>query len=572
MRDLARPHRGPVDFVDLVAEAGRGAPWAVDALAAEYHRRLVDFARVRGAAEPEGIADVALTMVLQRLPDLRFESREAFWAYLCLTARSRLIDEHRRQRPVELTGDPERIEGVGPVDDPFDDQVADRHYVRSLLDPLTDEQRRVLELRFLEDLSVEETADRTGRSRGAVKTMQRRAINAILAAVALAIVVLAVRGLGDGSAGTEADLDQAPVDRSEGTESIGPDRSDDQEVLEVADPEEGRGDDGVGRSPTGSDREADQAGDATEDDPIAGDGVDDGPAPIGPGEAGAALTVTLSTGTTDATAMNTSGLPGEARLHGVRIRCVGAELSHDDPIDHPDQLGRAPAQIHWGGTGTGAGTCDGGITDRSAYWMPALFDRLGRVAVPDTILVEYKSFGGPGFDRTTIRPIPTGLRLVADPTVAASTGRVGGASAADDGTVKIDIAFPTCVRVDGAGQPVRSSGDRVDHLSYPSPEDGRADECPATHPYRIPQLGYRLTYPVPYDSDWTLASDPTRPGPAATVTARAIAGWEPGAMGDVVTCVRDLLEDCWFAPLDRPAVSSEPDPSALASFAPGPPS
>ena len=43
-------------------------------------------------------------------------------------------------------------------------------------------------------------------------------------------------------------------------------------------------------------------------------------------------------------------------------------------------------------------------------------------------------------------------------------------------------------------------------------------------------------------------------------------------MDDVVTCVRDLLEDCWFAPLDQPAVAAEPDPAALAALTPRPPS
>lgn len=602
MSDKARSPRGPVDVAELVAEATGGAPWAVEALAAEYRPRLVNYARARGAVDPEGIADVALTTVLHRLPELAFEAPEPFWAYLCLTARSRLIDEHRRQRPVELVGETDAIDGVGPTALPFDDRVADREYVTALLDPLTDEQRRVLELRFLEDLSVEETANRTGRTKGAVKTMQRRAINAILAAVALVLVVVAVRGFGDGSVGTDADLDDSPASEvdtpdpdddqtGDGADEQGAVRSDSPE----GDPTGGDGpspdeaDDGSGidESGDGLDGSATAPGDGVEegagieqlDDELGGE---DGTDPTG---GGAATRIVLSTGTTEAGQLRTTGQPGEARVHGVRISCVAAQVSNDDPVGRPDRPGGAPAQVHWGNTATdatttdaaalasGAGTCDGGTTDRSAYGMPTVFDADGRAVVPDTILVEYKSFGGPGFDRATLRPIPAGLHLAADPSIAGSEGRLGGPSAdagsRDGDTVKIDVAFPSCVRVDGGGRPVlRSEG--FDHLAFPSGADGRSDGCPATHPYRIPQLSYRLTFPVAWASDWSVASEPDTSGRRATVTAWAVAAWEPAAMDDVVTCVRDLLEDCWFARLDRPAEPTTVDPADLAAVDPRP--
>ncbi len=604
MREQTRSPRGSVDVADLVAEATRGAPWAVESLVAEYRPRLVGYARARGAAEPEGIADVALTTVLNRLPELAFDAPEPLWAYLCLTARSRLIDEHRRHRPVELTGDPEAIDGAGSAATPFDDRVADRQYITALLDPLTDEQRRVLELRFLEDLSVEETANRTGRTEGAVKTMQRRAINAILAAVAVLLAVLAIRGLGDRPIGTDADLDDSPAGEVDTTDTTTPDGDEGRNLGNGdgspdgdagPDDDASRDDDGSRDDDASRDPDADGAvrvespdGDpddvvTTTTNPDLGPGAaDEADGETAPDAAVGPTRIDLSAGTTEAGGLITSGQPGEARLHGARIRCQAAHLSHDDPVAWSDQPGRSPARLHWGNTavdasttgaelrGTGAGTCDGGISDRSAYAMPALIDDQGRAVVPDTILVEYKSFGGPGFDRSTVRPIPAGLQLVADPTVANGEGRVGGASVDGGGTVKIDIAFPSCVRVGPAGQPVLRSADGVGHLSYPSTEDGRPDECPATHPYRVPQLGYRLTFPVAWDSDWSLASAPTAPGPETTVTASAVSAWDPSAMDDVVTCVRDLLEGCWFAGLDRPPQPSTPGPVELAAFDPRP--
>jgi RNA polymerase sigma-70 factor (ECF subfamily) len=45
-----------------------------------------------------------------------------------------------------------------------------------LLAPLTDDQRDVVALRLIADLSLEETADVMGKGVGAIKALQRRAV------------------------------------------------------------------------------------------------------------------------------------------------------------------------------------------------------------------------------------------------------------------------------------------------------------------------------------------------------------------------------------------------------------
>ena len=67
--------------------------------------------------------------------------------------------------------------------------VVDRDYVEELLSSLTSDQREVLEMRFLDDLSLAETATRTGRTVTAVKSLQRRAISALSAVLVLAALV-----------------------------------------------------------------------------------------------------------------------------------------------------------------------------------------------------------------------------------------------------------------------------------------------------------------------------------------------------------------------------------------------
>lgn len=72
--------------------------------------------------------------------------------------------------------DAARIAAAQPPDPGTDSQLEQRVALFQLVDRLPDEQRRVIELRFGEDRSIQETAHALGRSEGAVKQLQRRAL------------------------------------------------------------------------------------------------------------------------------------------------------------------------------------------------------------------------------------------------------------------------------------------------------------------------------------------------------------------------------------------------------------
>ncbi len=178
-------------FTDTLSAATAGEYWALESLAAECIPELTAFAEVRGAVEPDGIANTVMMEFFARLDGLAFEAPAQMWAYLYRIARSRIVDERRAAKPVEYR-ERESMEGLLAPSSEFDDQVADRHYVDRLLSELTTEQREVLEMRFLDDLSIEETASRTGRTLTAVKGLQRRAIKALsTAAVIFGVLVFA---------------------------------------------------------------------------------------------------------------------------------------------------------------------------------------------------------------------------------------------------------------------------------------------------------------------------------------------------------------------------------------------
>ena len=108
----------------------------------------------------------------------RFRGTESqFRSWIFTIAHHRVVDEHRRRRE-ELSLD--RVASRPARDDTEAEalsRVAEGE-LRRILASLPPAQRRVLLLRLVADLSVEQTAAVLGRSAGAVKALQHRAIEA----------------------------------------------------------------------------------------------------------------------------------------------------------------------------------------------------------------------------------------------------------------------------------------------------------------------------------------------------------------------------------------------------------
>lgn len=99
-------------------------------------------------------------------------------AWLYRIAHDRTVDMLRRRRtrtqyPLQNWN--------GTIDGP-ENQVAtqlDCEEVRHTINRLTDDQRMVIQMRFLQEMSVQEVAQVLGRTEGAVKALQHRGIQAL---------------------------------------------------------------------------------------------------------------------------------------------------------------------------------------------------------------------------------------------------------------------------------------------------------------------------------------------------------------------------------------------------------
>jgi RNA polymerase sigma factor (sigma-70 family) len=167
------------DFPSLLAAAHTGAEWAWSAIYAELAPSVLGYLQAQRAPEPE---DITGDLFLQVVRDLSgFDGDEAaFRAWVLTIAHHRLIDgrRYKSRRPAEAATT-EIIVTRGPVGNGEDDgleAVANAH-VRELIGLLPESQRAVLLLRIVGGLTVEQVAGAIGRRPGAVKALQRRALD-----------------------------------------------------------------------------------------------------------------------------------------------------------------------------------------------------------------------------------------------------------------------------------------------------------------------------------------------------------------------------------------------------------
>ncbi|HKY67535.1 MAG TPA: RNA polymerase sigma factor [Acidimicrobiales bacterium] len=170
---------GTFPSVLAAARAGDGAALAriFTALAPVVEGYL----RLQGAAEPEDLTSEVFLGVFRNLDGFRGDE-PAFRSWVFTIAHRRLLDERRRlaRRPAaEPLSVAEQHHAPHDVEGTLLDEVLSTERVRELCHLLSPDQRDVLLLRLLADLTIEEIAATLGRTPGAVKQLQRRGLRAV---------------------------------------------------------------------------------------------------------------------------------------------------------------------------------------------------------------------------------------------------------------------------------------------------------------------------------------------------------------------------------------------------------
>jgi RNA polymerase sigma factor (sigma-70 family) len=172
-------------FDAVLAAAHDGAPWALERMFTALSPAVTGYLRAQGSAEPEDLTSEVFVAILRNLRN--FQGDEAgFRSWVFTIAHRRLLDERRRRSrrpmPEPLTDTTAGVAHESPAADDVEgtiDRSLGAERVRALCDRLVPDQRDVLLLRLLGDLSIEQIAGTLGKSKGAVKALQRRGLAAV---------------------------------------------------------------------------------------------------------------------------------------------------------------------------------------------------------------------------------------------------------------------------------------------------------------------------------------------------------------------------------------------------------
>jgi RNA polymerase sigma-70 factor (ECF subfamily) len=169
-------------FDDVLTAAQAGSAWAFEVLYRDLSPAVTGYLRLHGAAEPDDLASETFLGVFTGLAGFRGDE-DALRAWVFTIAHRRLVDDWRRRSRRPMTAD-----DAGDLAEHLGGDVEDDALVRIGADTvqrlcagLPDDQRSVLLLRILADLTVEQVAQAMGRSVGSVKALQRRALRALRA-------------------------------------------------------------------------------------------------------------------------------------------------------------------------------------------------------------------------------------------------------------------------------------------------------------------------------------------------------------------------------------------------------
>lgn len=169
-------------FEDVLACAKDGEGRAFEELYESMHRRVYAFSRTRGARDPEGLVNDVFVAVFGAIASFS-GTEEQFKAWVFRITRNRIIDEVRRSaRLPELVDVESLADGLAAKESVEVEALNQIGLERVLLelDVLTDDQREVLLLRTVGDLTLESVAAIMGKRIGAIKALQYRATKTLL--------------------------------------------------------------------------------------------------------------------------------------------------------------------------------------------------------------------------------------------------------------------------------------------------------------------------------------------------------------------------------------------------------
>jgi RNA polymerase sigma factor (sigma-70 family) len=172
-------HHGP-SLGHLVSDARRGSVAAFDDIYRRLAGQVSSYLRWHRASDPDGLTNDVFAQVHRNLSRFRGDE-DRFRSWLFTIAHHKMIDDRRRASRQPRVQDELGVEEYMGLGDVEDDAFAalSEDSVRDMLTVLSPDQRDVVLLRIVADLSVDEVARMLGKREGAIKALQHRALAAL---------------------------------------------------------------------------------------------------------------------------------------------------------------------------------------------------------------------------------------------------------------------------------------------------------------------------------------------------------------------------------------------------------
>ncbi len=162
---------------DLVRQAQQYNEGALATLYQTYYPKIYNYAflQLGDVQAAEDLASDVMLKLIESLKNYRFKGLP-FGAWVFRIARNRLIDLHRRRRrrgEVDLS---ETLSSTLASPQSLAERALERGQLQVALKHLTDEQRQVIVLKFIEGFDNRSVGRIMGRNEGAIKSLQHRAL------------------------------------------------------------------------------------------------------------------------------------------------------------------------------------------------------------------------------------------------------------------------------------------------------------------------------------------------------------------------------------------------------------
>jgi RNA polymerase sigma-70 factor, ECF subfamily len=165
---------------DLVKRAQEYEEEAIESLYQTYYPKIYNYAflQMGDVRAAEDLASDVMLKMIESINKYHFRGLP-FGAWVFRIARNRLIDLHRRRRrrgEVDLS---ETLSSALANPQALAERALERGQIQIALKHLTDEQRQVITLKFIQGFDNSSVGEIMQRSEGAIKSLQHRALGSL---------------------------------------------------------------------------------------------------------------------------------------------------------------------------------------------------------------------------------------------------------------------------------------------------------------------------------------------------------------------------------------------------------